>query len=68
MSLKLFSKEQILKEKLIGMNRWKLDYLVRIRKIPIVKIGKRIYFNPEAIDKWILNNSLGAMEITNNEK
>jgi len=32
---------------------WGVRHLLRYRKIPSVRIGKRIYFRPERIEKWI---------------
>lgn len=40
-----------------GALRWK----IRMRQIPIVRIGKgrgRIYFNPEKIAEWIRQNEI----------
>ena len=39
-----------------------LRWLIRNRAIPIVKIGNRIYFQPEEIRKWVLEHSIPAFE------
>ncbi len=36
-----------------GLTRGSLEWLIRTRKIPLVKIGKRIYFSPDEIRAWI---------------
>ena len=46
-----------LKKSVHGM-RW----LIRRRAIPIVRIGNRIYFQPEEIRKWVLEHSIPAFE------
>lgn len=39
-------------------SRWRLQWLVRSRKIPIVRIGRRIYFDENEIRKWIDENKI----------
>ena len=39
---------------------YRLDFLVRSRKIPIVKIGRRIYFDPRDIEAWIESQKIPA--------
>jgi len=36
-----------------GLTRGSLEWLIRTRQIPIVRIGKRIYFSPDEIRAWI---------------
>lgn len=36
-----------------GLSKHSLDWLIRKRRIPIVKIGRRIFFNQTEIEKWI---------------
>lgn len=38
-----------------------LRWLIRRRAIPL-RIGNRIYFQPEEIRKWVLEHSIPAME------
>lgn len=37
---------------------WGIKYLVKNRRIPIVRIGKRIYFRPERIEEWISEHEI----------
>lgn len=39
-----------------------MRWLIRTRQIPIVKIGRRIYFDPEDIRKWINSNKIATGE------
>ena len=32
---------------------YRLQWLVRSRKIPLIKIGRRVYFDPRDIDSWL---------------
>ncbi len=34
-------------------NKWRLAYLIRAAKIPVVKVGGRIAFDEAEIDRWI---------------
>jgi len=40
----------------LGAKKYRLDWLVRTRAIPITRINKNIYFNPRIIDEWIREN------------
>ena len=52
-----------------AFSKWGLEWLIRIRRIPIVKIGKRIYFDPQDIQKWIQENKIKPQEeVDNGEK
>ena len=42
----------------LGAKKYRLDWLIRSRQIPILKIGRSIYFNPNEIDKWIQENQV----------
>ena len=61
---KLINKTQLLEEKLPGFSRWALDYRIRTRSIPMVKIGGNIYFEVESIDKWINENLIESKEVS----
>jgi len=37
---------------------YRLQWLTRSRQIPIVKLGRRIYFDPAEIDAWIEGNNV----------
>lgn len=40
-------------------SRWRIDWLIRRRAIPIVKLGTRsIYFDEDQIREWIERNSI----------
>ena len=39
-----------------------LRWLIRINAIPMVKIGKRIFFRPDEIENWIEEHSIPAQE------
>lgn len=39
---------------------YRLEWLVRQRVIPLVKIGRRNYFSPEDIDRWIDSQKVPA--------
>lgn len=41
-----------------GFKKYGLDWLIRERKIPIIKIGRRIYFDPNEIRTWINSNKV----------
>lgn len=51
-----------------AFSKWGLEWLIRIRRIPIVKIGKRIYFDPQDIQKWIQENKIMPYKEVNYEK
>jgi len=42
----------------LGAKKYRIDHLVRTRKIPIIRIGKNIFYNPNDIDTWIQKNQL----------
>ena len=42
----------------------RLDWLVRTRQIPIVKKERLIFFDLEAVDKWIEENSIYSTKET----
>lgn len=42
-----------------GLSRWGLEWLIRTRQIPIIRLGKkRIYFDPVEIRKWVDSNKI----------
>ena len=41
-------------------NRWRIEWLVRTRQIPLVRIGTRIYFEEETISRWILGHAFNG--------
>ena len=42
----------------LGAKRYRLDWLIRNRSIPLIKINRRVYFNPRAIEEWIRENEI----------
>jgi len=32
-------------------SKWRVDYLIRMRRLPFLKLGKNIYFNEASIAK-----------------
>ena len=42
----------------LGAKKYRLDWLVRTRSIPMTRINKNIYFNPRKIDEWIRGNQI----------
>ena len=50
-----------------AFSKWSLEWLIRTRRIPIVKIGKRIYFDPEDIRSWIDTKKIKPFKEANNE-
>jgi len=55
----LIDKNELL-ERCPALSKWSLEYLCRHRRIPLVKLGKRIYFDPEDIEQWISENKIEA--------
>jgi len=42
----------------LGAKKYRLDHLIRTRKIPVIRIGKSIFYNPKSIDAWIKENEI----------
>ncbi len=42
----------------LGAKKYRLDWLIRSRQIPIVKQNRSIFFNPRTIDEWIKQNEI----------
>jgi len=42
-------------------HKWKLEWLIRTRQIPIVKIGRRVYFDELEIEQWINKRKVGEI-------
>ncbi len=43
-------------------NKYRLQWLIRTRQIPIVKIGRRIFFDEKEIQEWIENSKVPTIE------
>jgi len=46
----------------LNKSPWGLRWLVRKRGIEIVKIGRKIYFDPESVRAFIEKNKIPAVE------
>ena len=52
--------KQALKERHPALKKkWRLEWLIRTRQIPIVKISRSVFFDEEAVDKWIKDHVVG---------
>jgi len=58
----LISKDELL-ERCPAISRWALEWLIRNRRIPLVKLGRRIYFDPRDIENWLDSNKIEAQEV-----
>jgi len=43
-----------------AFSKWGLEWLIRNRRIPLIKIGNRIYFDPRDIENWLDSNKIEA--------
>ena len=58
---RLLDMEELGKKHPALKNRYRIQYLIRTRQIPIVKISKRkIFFDEKEILEWINNNKIPA--------
>lgn len=46
----------------LGAKKYRLDWLIRSRQIPIIKQNRNIFFNPKAINEWIKKNEIKISE------
>ena len=51
-------KELIRRYPAFGAKKYRLDWLIRTRQIPIVKKIRSVFFNPRAINNWIKENEI----------
>jgi len=49
-----------------GLKRGGLEWLIRTRQIPIIKLGKRIYFDPKDIKNWIESKKIDPQKLKTN--
>ncbi|MGE5444052.1 MAG: hypothetical protein ACM3SR_05530 [Ignavibacteriales bacterium] len=47
-----------LADKYPALKKWGIRWLVRNRRIPIVRIGRRIFFDPKDISDWLDANKI----------
>ncbi len=48
--------------KILGINYWKLLELVKAKKIPHIKVGNRILFREETLEKWLAQKEKQSVE------
>jgi hypothetical protein len=58
LNARLIDREELLKQYPAlaskGRNKYyRLQWLTRSRQIPVIKIGRRLYYDPEDIQAWI---------------
>ena len=63
---KLLDKGTVLKR--YHFKKWGLEWLIRTRKIPIVKIGRKIYFDPEDLESWKNANKISMVDNGGNDE
>lgn len=61
-NIKLLDREELLKMHPALAKGYRLNWLIRTRQIPIVKIGRRIFFDEKEILEWISKHSIPADE------
>ena len=44
-----------------GLSKWSIYHLVSWRKIPHVKIGRRVLFPVKAVEKWVEENTVDVV-------
>ena len=44
-----------------ALKPWGVRWLIRKRRIPLVKLGRRIYFDPIEIETWIESQKIPAV-------
>lgn len=49
--MKLLTRDNIAEN--LGLSVRTIDAMVKQRKIPVVRIGRKVRFNPNEIEKWI---------------
>lgn len=50
---RLISKKELGEKHPFLANKWRITYLIRTGKIPVVRVGNLIAFDEAAIDRWI---------------
>jgi len=66
LNARLIDREELLKQYPAlaskGRNKYyRLQWLTRSRQIPVIKIGRRLYYDPEDIQAWIESKKIPAM-------
>jgi len=47
-----------------GIPKWTLRGYCSQRKIPFIKIGRRVYFRPESIETWLQDHARPVQEVS----
>lgn len=50
-----------------ALKPWGVRHLIRTRRIPIIKLGRRVYFDPAEIDAWINSQKIPAGSVRNGD-
>lgn len=50
-------KELIKRHPALGAKKYRLDWLIRTRTIPVVVVGRHVFFNEAERDNWVRKNS-----------
>ncbi len=61
-------KELVSKHPALGRRRHTLNWLIRTRQIPVVPIGRRIYFDEVEIEEWVKRHRISAQNEDSHEK
>ncbi len=62
MSNLITRKDLLVKYPALGERKYRLDYLIKVRKMPIVKLGRRVYFDESEIQKWIEKHKIAQRD------
>lgn len=63
MSGRLIGKKELLKRlPALEERKYRLDWLIRTRQIPIVLVGRRIYFDESEIERWLNANKVEPLK------
>jgi len=52
----------------LGISKFTIDAWVSQRRVPFVKMGKRVLFDIEDIEKWINQNKVAPINIEHQQK
>lgn len=62
----LLDVHQLLK-KYPALKHWGLRWLIRNRRIPLIRIGRRIFFDPADISAWLDAHKIPPLKEGNND-
>ncbi|MGE5443285.1 MAG: hypothetical protein ACM3SR_01630 [Ignavibacteriales bacterium] len=61
--IRLIDKEELRKKHPALDSKWRIEWLIRTGKIPVVRVGNgrgHLYFNEKSIEKWIEQNEISS--------